>query len=112
ACGLQADLRVVPPVSFGAALHYFTGSKAHNIAIRKLGLARGLKINEYGVFRGARRIAGETEESVYAAIGLPYIEPELREDQGEIEAARRGALPRLVELGELRGDLHAHTTAT
>ena len=112
ACGLQADLRVVPPVSFGAALHYFTGSKAHNIAIRKLGLARGLKINEYGVFRGARRIAGETEESVYAAIGLPYIEPELREDQGEIEAARRGELPRLVELGELRGDLHAHTTAT
>ena len=112
ACGLQADLRVVPPVSFGAALHYFTGSKAHNIAIRKLGLARGLKINEYGVFRGARRIAGETEESVYAAVGLPYIEPELREDQGEIEAARRGALPRLVELGELRGDLHAHTTAT
>jgi len=112
ACGLQADLRVVPPESFGAALHYFTGSKAHNIAVRKLGLARGLKINEYGVFRGARRIAGETEDSVYASVGLPYIEPELREDQGELEAARRGALPRLIELADLRGDLHVHTKAT
>jgi len=112
ACGLQADLRVVPPESFGAALHYFTGSKAHNIAIRRLGLARGLKINEYGVFRGSRRIAGETEESVYAAVELPYIEPELREEQGEIEAARRDELPRLVTLADLRGDLHAHTVAT
>ncbi len=111
-CGIQVDLRVVPKESFGAALHYFTGSKAHNIAIRKLGQARGLKINEYGVFRGQRRIAGETEQSVYAAVGLPYIEPELREDQGEIEAARRGELPRLVELGDLKGDLHAHTKAT
>ena len=112
ACGLQADLRVVPAESFGAALHYFTGSKAHNIAVRKLGVARGLKINEYGVWRGTRRIAGETEASVYAAVGLPYIEPELREDQGELEAARRGELPRLVELADLRGDLHAHTRAT
>jgi len=112
ASGVQADLRVVPPESFGAALHYFTGSKAHNIAVRKLGMARGLKINEYGVFRGARRIAGETEQSVYAAVGLPYIEPELREDQGELEAARRGELPRLVELADLRGDLHVHTVAT
>ena len=112
ACGIQVDLRVVPQESFGAALHYFTGSKAHNIAIRKLGQERGLKINEYGVFRGARRVAGDTEESVYAAVGLPYIAPELREDQGEIEAARRGALPRLVERGDLAGDLHAHTKAT
>jgi DNA polymerase (family X) len=80
--------------SFGAALHYFTGSKAHNIAVSKLGIARGLKINEYGVWKGKRRIAGETEESVYAAVGLPYIEPELREDSGELEAARRGELPR------------------
>jgi DNA polymerase (family 10) len=112
ASGLPVDLRVVPPESFGAALHYFTGSKAHNIAVRKLGLARGLKINEYGVWRGRRRIAGETEESVYAAVGLPYIEPELREDRGEIEAARRGGLPRLVAPGDLRGDLHAHTKAT
>jgi DNA polymerase (family 10) len=112
ASGIQADLRVVPPESFGAALHYFTGSKAHNIAIRKLGVARGLKINEYGVFRGARRIAGTTEESVYAAVDLPYIEPELREDQGEIEAAASGSLPRLVSLADLQGDLHAHTDAS
>ena len=112
ASGIQADLRVVPPESFGAALHYFTGSKAHNIAVRRLGLARGLKINEYGVWRGKRRVAGDTEQSVYAAVGLPYIEPELREDQGELEAARRGELPRLVERDDLRGDLHAHTRAT
>ncbi len=112
ACGIQVDLRVVPNESFGAALHYFTGSKAHNIAIRKLGQAKGLKINEYGVFRGKRRIAGETEQSVYDSVGLPYIAPELREDQGEIEAARRGELPRLVELADLKGDLHAHTKAT
>jgi len=112
AWGIQADLRVVPRESYGAALHYFTGSKAHNIAVRKLGIARGLKINEYGVWRGEKRVAGETEESVYAAVGLPYIEPELRENQGELEAARRGELPGLVELGDLRGDLHAHTSAT
>jgi DNA polymerase (family 10) len=110
--GLQCDLRVVPRECFGAALHYFTGSKAHNIAVRKLGLERGLKINEYGVWRGKKRIAGETEESVYAAVGLPYIEPELREEAGELEAARRGELPRLVELRDLCGDLHAHTRAT
>lgn len=116
ACGLQADLRVVPPESFGAALHYFTGSKAHNIAVRKLAAAAGLKLNEYGVFardRGReRRVAGETEESVFAAVGLPWIPAELREDQGEIEAARAGRLPRLVELGDLRGDLHMHTRAS
>ncbi len=93
ACGLQVDLRVVPPESFGAALHYFTGSKAHNIAIRRRAQARGLKLNEYGVFRGERRVAGETEASVFAAVGLPYIPPELREDRGEIAAARGGALP-------------------
>jgi DNA polymerase (family 10) len=110
--GLQVDLRLVPPESYGAALHYFTGSKAHNIAIRKLGQARGLKINEYGVFRGERRIAGETEESVFGAVGLPWIPPELREDRGEIEAARAKRLPRLVELSDLKGDLHAHTKAT
>lgn len=109
---LQVDLRIVQPESYGAALHYFTGSKAHNIAIRTRGMARGLKINEYGVFRGGRRIAGETEEQVYRAVGLPYIEPELRENRGEIEAALKGALPRLVELRDLKGDLHAHTTAT
>jgi DNA polymerase (family 10) len=112
ASGMQVDVRVVPRESFGAALHYFTGSKAHNIAVRRLAQERGLKLNEYGVFRGARRVAGESEESVFAAVDLPFIPPELREDQGEIEAARRGELPRLVELADLKGDLHAHTRAT
>jgi DNA polymerase (family 10) len=110
--GIQVDVRVVAEECYGAALHYFTGSKSHNIAVRKLGQERGLKINEYGVFRGNKRIAGETEESVYAAVGLPYIPPELREDRGEIEAARAGELPRLVELDDLRGDLHVHTKAS
>lgn len=110
--GIQCDLRVVPTASFGAALHYFTGSKAHNIAVRKLGIARGLKINEYGVWKGSKRVAGETELSVYRAVGLPYIEPELREEAGELEAAQRGELPALLELKNLKGDLHAHTRAT
>ncbi|MDA8390032.1 MAG: DNA polymerase/3'-5' exonuclease PolX [Gammaproteobacteria bacterium] len=109
-CGLQVDLRVVAEESLGAALHYFTGAKAHSIALRRLAQAQGLKINEYGVFRGRRRIAGATEESVYAAVGLPYIPPELRENRGEIEAARAGTLPVLVERRDLRGDLHSHTT--
>ncbi len=110
--GLQVDLRVVAQQAYGAALHYFTGSKAHNIAIRRLAQKLGLKINEYGVFRGSERIAGEDETSVYKSVGLPYIPPELREDRGEIEAAREGRLPKLVELSDLRGDLHAHTKAT
>lgn len=111
-CGMQVDLRVVAPESIGAALVYFTGSKAHNIALRRIAQARGLKINEYGVFRGDQRIAGETEESVYQSIGLVWVPPELREDRGEVEAARTGHLPSLIELGDLRGDLHAHTKAT
>jgi DNA polymerase (family 10) len=111
-CGLAVDLRVVPAISFGAALHYFTGSKPHNIAIRALGVKRGLKINEYGVFRGTRRTAGRTEAEVYKAVGLPWIAPELREARGEIEAARDGRLPRLVELTQVRGDLQVHTDAT
>lgn len=111
-CGLQVDLRVVPAASFGAALHYFTGSKPHNIAIRALGLKRGLKINEYGVFRGSRRIGGRTEEEVFRAVGLPWIPPELREAAGEIDAARTGTLPRLIELSDIRGDLQVHTTYT
>lgn len=110
--GLQVDLRVVPDESFGAALAYFTGSKAHNIRIRKRGQERGLKINEYGVFKGDRRVAGCTEEEVYAKIGLPYIEPMLREDRGEIEAAEADKLPNLVTADDIRGDLHAHTNAT
>jgi DNA polymerase (family 10) len=111
--GVQVDLRVVPQASYGAALMYFTGSKEHNIAIRKIGLARKLKINEYGAFRGERRVAGRTEEEeMYAKVGLPFIEPELREDRGEIEAARRGKLPNLLELRDIRGDLHVHTKRT
>jgi DNA polymerase (family 10) len=99
-------------VSFGSALHYFTGSKSHNIAIRALGLKRGLKINEYGVFRRTRRIGGRTEKEVFEAVGLPWIPPELREASGEIEAARAGRLPRLIELSDIRGDLQVHTSAT
>ncbi len=110
--GLQVDLRVVSPESEGAALHYFTGNKAHNIQVRRLAQDRGLKINEYGVFEGERRIAGETELSVFESVGLPYIEPELREGQGEIEAAFAGQLPRLLELQDLRGDLHCHTSTS
>ncbi len=111
-CGMQIDLRVVVQQSYGAALHYFTGSKAHNIAIRRIAQQLGLKVNEYGVFRGAKRIAGDSEESVFRAIGLPFIPPELREDRGEIEAARAGRLPKLIELSDLKGDLHAHTKAS
>ena len=110
--GLQVDLRKVPAVSYGAALHYFTGSKAHNIAIRKMGVKKKLKINEYGVFRGDKRIAGKEEVEVYRQVGLPYIEPELREDNGEVEAAQEGTLPKLVTLDDIRGDLHAHTNET
>ncbi len=110
--GLQVDLRVVEQRSLGAALHYFTGSRAHNIQIRRLGQARGLKINEYGVFKGEERVAGDTEASVFEAVGLPWIPPELREDRGEIEAAREGRLPDLITLKDLRGDLHCHTRAT
>ena len=107
--GLQVDLRAVAPASFGAAWLYFTGSKAHNIALRKLAQDAGLKLNEYGLYRGDERIAGDTEALVYRALGLPFIEPELREDRGEIDAARAHRLPTLVQLPDLRGDLHAHT---
>ncbi len=110
--GLQVDLRAVSGESYGAALHYFTGSKAHNIAIRQMGVKKNLKINEYGVFKGKKRIAGKTEEEVYEQVGLPYIEPELREQRGEIEAAREGRLPRLIEIRKIRGDLHSHTNNT
>jgi len=110
--GLQIDLRVVPQVSYGAALHYFTGSKAHNIAVRRIAVKRGLKLNEYGIFKREKRVAGRTEEEVFAQVDLPYIEPELRENRGEIEAARKGALPRLISLADIRGDLHSHTKAT
>lgn len=111
--GIQADLRVLPPESFGAALHYFTGSKSHNIALRTRAVKRGLKISEYGVFdRAGRRLGGATEEEVFRAVGLPFIPPELREATGEIEAAEGGRLPRLVEESDVLGDLHVHSRAS
>ncbi|MGO8688630.1 MAG: DNA polymerase/3'-5' exonuclease PolX [Thermoguttaceae bacterium] len=110
--GLQVDLRVVAEESFGAALQYFTGSKEHNIVLRGLAKDRGLKINEYGVFRGEKSIAGRTEEEVYAAMDLPCFPPELREARREFDWARQGELPVLVELDDIRGDLHVHSTWT
>lgn len=110
--GLQLDLRVVPEKSYGSALQYFTGSKEHSILLRRRAQDAGLKINEYGVFRGKRRIAGRSEQEVYQAVGLPWIPPELREARGEIEKALARRLPALVELDDIRADLHMHTTAT
>ncbi len=107
--GLQVDLRVVKPESYGAALQYFTGSKEHNIVLRGIAARKGLKVNEYGVFRGSRKIAGRTEAEVYRSLGMPYIGPELRENRGEIEAAMKRRLPKLIGYGSVRGDFHAHT---
>jgi len=110
--GLQVDVRVLDEKSFGAALQYFTGSKAHNIAIRDRAKKMGLKISEYGVFeeKTGKKVAGENEEDVYKAVGLPWIPPELRENMGEVEAAERGKLPRLVEINDIKGDLHVHSS--
>ena len=112
--GIQADLRIVPVESAGATLQYFTGSKLHNVALRERALQRGLKLNEYGLFRAAgnERVAGEAEEEIYEALGLAFIPSELRENRGEISAAEAGALPDLIDRDHLRGDLHSHTTAT
>ncbi|HHO48841.1 MAG TPA: DNA polymerase/3'-5' exonuclease PolX [Desulfobacteraceae bacterium] len=110
--GVQVDLRAVGAESYGAALLYFTGSKAHNIAVRRIAVKNDLKINEYGVFKEKKQVAGRTEEGVYKQVGLPFIPPELREDRGEIEAAAQGMLPNLLTLEDIRGDLHAHTTRT
>lgn len=112
---VQIDLRVVAPESIGAALQYFTGSREHNVKLRAMAVRKGLKVNEYGVFRAdddSVNLASRTEEEVYAALGLPWIPPELREDAGEIELARAGTLPALVELSDIRGDLHLHTRLT
>ena len=113
--GLQVDLRVVPPESYGAALLYFTGSKAHNVKLRDWAIEKELKLNEYGVFRtdeDEERVAGETEEDVYALFDLPYIVPELRENRGELDAAADGTLPNLITHEDLRGNLHTHTTGS
>ena len=107
--GTQVDLRVVGPESYGAALQYFTGSQAHNVKVRTIAVKKGLKINEYGLFHGSKKIAGKTEADVYEKLGLPFIQPEMREDRGEIEAALGGRLPTLLELQDIKGDLHAHS---
>jgi DNA polymerase (family 10) len=109
---LEMDLRVVPDESYGAAMQYFTGSKEHNVVVRQMAKDLGLKVNEYGVFRGDEQIAGATEEGVYEAVGLPWIPPELRENRWEFELAAAGELPRLIEVGDVKGDLHMHTTAS
>ena len=110
--GFQVDLRVVRKKSFGAALAYFTGSKAHNIALRGIAVDKKLKLNEYGLFKGERAVAGEDEEGIYAKLGLAFVEAELREDRGEIDACRADTLPDLLELKDIRGDLHMHSTAS
>jgi DNA polymerase (family 10) len=107
--GTQIDIRVVEQDSYGAALQYFTGSKGHNIHLRGIAKAEGIKINEYGVFKGNKKIAGKEEKDVYGALGMVWIEPELREDRGEIEAAQKGRLPKLVQESEIKGDLHVHS---
>jgi DNA polymerase (family 10) len=110
--GFDVDLRIVPQKSYGSALQYFTGNKDHNILTRKIAIEKGLKLSEYGVFRGKKQIAGATEEDVYKAIGLPWMPPEIRENEGEVEAALQGKLPNLIELKDIKGDLHCHTTAS
>src|SRR5947208_8231164 len=108
---LQIDLRVVEPKSWGAAMHYFTGSKAHNIRMRERAIKLGFKLNEYGLFDGGDNyVAGAEEEEIFAKLGLPYIPPVLREDWGEIEAAGQDRLPSLIETSDIAGDLHMHTT--
>ena len=111
-CPVQVDVRVVPEESFGAALNYFTGSKQHNVRLREIAVKAKLKLNEYGLYRGKEMIAGATEEEIYKKLGLDYVEPMLREDRGEIEAAQKHKLPELVRLEDIKGDLHMHTTAS
>jgi DNA polymerase (family X) len=109
---LQVDVRLIERSAYGAALHYFTGSKEHNVALRDRAKRQGWKLNEYGLFQGETVLASRTEEEIYAQFGLPWIPPELRENLGEIEAAEKGELPKLVELADIRGDLQMHTTAS
>ena len=111
-CPVHVDVRVVPEKSFGAAWQYFTGSKQHNVRLREIAVKAKLKLNEYGLFRGKKMIAGATENEIYKKLGLDYVEPMLREDRGEIEAAQKHKLPDLVRLEDIKGDLHIHTTAS
>jgi DNA polymerase (family 10) len=108
--GVQVDVRTIEPDAYGAALLYFTGSKAHNVILRQRAMHQHLKVNEYGIFKGTKRVSGKTEADMYQTLGLAYIEPELRENRGEIEAAQKDTLPHLVKLSDIRGDLHIHTT--
>src|SRR5438309_5831897 len=110
--GLQVDLRAVEPAAYGAALQYFTGSKAHNVELRTIAQDMGYKLNEYGLFKGTRRVAGKTEQEIYAKLGMDWMPPELREARGEIALARAHRLPQLVERADIRGDLQMHTSAT
>ncbi len=108
--GFDVDIRVVPKESYGAALQYFIGSKEHNIATRKVAISKGLKLNEYGLFKGKRKIAGKNEKEIYKLLGMDWVPPEIREDQGEIEAALKGKLPKLVQLKDIKGHLHCHSS--
>ncbi|MFP4373599.1 MAG: DNA polymerase/3'-5' exonuclease PolX [Spirochaetaceae bacterium] len=110
--GVQVDLRLLDAGSYGSALQYFTGSREHNIAVRRVAQEQGLKVSEYGIFRGDERVAGAEEDEMYTTLGLAWIPPELRENRGEVEAAREGKLPELVTLDDIRGDLHSHTNAS
>ena len=108
--GMNADCRVLQPKNFGAALQYFTGGKEHNIAVRNIAIKKGFKLNEYGLFKGTKQVAGKTEQELYQKLGLRWMEPELRENTGEIQAAKENKLPKLIEYRSLKGDLHMHTT--
>ena len=108
--GFDIDLRVVPAKSYGSALQYFTGSKEHNIATRKIAISKGLKLNEYGVFKGSKMIAVKSEKEVYRAIGLDFVAPEMREDVGEVELAQKKKLPKIIKYDDIKGDLHCHSS--
>ncbi len=107
--GFDIDLRVVPEKSYGSALQYFTGSKEHNIVLRQIAINKGLKLNEYGLFKGKKIIAGKTEEEIYEKLGIKYMEPEIRENTGEIEASLKGELPKIIDYKDIKGDLHCHS---
>jgi len=111
-CRVQVDVRVVPRESFGAAAQYFTGSKQHNVRLREIAVKSDLKLNEYGLFKGEKMVAGPVEEEIYRKLGLDYIDPRLREDRGEVEASQNHSLPELIQLKDIKGDFHAHTTAS
>ncbi len=110
---LQVDCRVVPAESFGSALQYFSGSKEHNVRLREIAVKKGLKLNEYGLFKGNKQVAGKTEQSIYEKLGVTFVPPEMREDRGEFDGKAAGAAAeQLIELGDIRGDLHVHTVAS